>query len=432
MSTSPFAPSLRRAPAILLVGALVCAALSGLSGCAVAGNGASAAGEVENVAVVVGACANQPPHAVASVADELGRAVASNGYADVVVADTTPSSAIGGAAQVGSTTTNPTRRAQEEQAILSSLTSACEQATADSAETDVLKALRCAASGLAGHGNSGPNVACVLHSGLTTSGVLDLAAHPEWIYADPDELASALTDQLPDLSVLSLVRWYDLGYTAGDQAEPDQVTLERLKALWSAVLRQAGVGAVEFVDTQAASGENPSAFPVSTVDLRVAEAPRVEVQAQEEAQVLEAEAAPQAATVTLDEVLSEDGTLDIPESEVGFVPDTADFLDEDAARAYLARLAQALTAQPDACVWLTGSCAGCPWDAGHGVELATRRARAVADLLVTLGVDPAQLQVEGVGDQSNERVQHVSDIAEDGVTQTDAAQQNRRVVVTRA
>lgn len=393
---------------LLVAGALACALLGG---CALA-PGTAAQGQEEpsgqvNVAVVTGACANQPVHSYAAVEGQLELAVQSNGYADVVVADTAISSELGGISQVGSTTTNPTRRAQEEDAIAASLLATCEAAAADSPQTDVLRALRYAASGLAGL--EGRNVVCLLHSGLSTSGVVNLAETPEWLQADPSELAARLAEQLPDLGSVDVLYWYDIGYVAGDQQEPDQVAVTALKRLWEAVLTQAGVGAVEFVDTQVSDVENPSEYEVSTVALTYVARPEVAASS----------------------LLESGGQVEVPESEVGFVPDTATFLDEAAARAYVSEVAKILVANPGVGVYVTGSCAGCPWDPDHGVALSTRRAQAVADLLVSMGVDAARITVEGVGDQGNERVRHVPDLAEDGVTQTDDAQLNRRVVITR-
>lgn len=370
-----------------------------------------------NVAVVTGACANQPRHSYGALEEVLARAVETNGCADVVVADATPGSQIGGMGRVGSTANNPTRRAQEEAAIEESLMAACEEALADSSETDVLKALRFAASGL--DGCDGESVVCVLHSGLTTAGVLNLASDPDWIYADPQTLASILAEQLPDLSAIDVVYWYDLGAVAGGQDEPDQVTLMYLADMWDAVLTQAGVGRVVFCSAQTSFEENPSEYAVSAVALQRAEKPTLPVDDWEVAS---------AAEEFIEAI--ESAPVDIPESSVAFVPDTAEFLDIDAARSELSAIATALRDHPEVSVWLTGSCAGCPWSADRGVSLSRRRAEAVADLLIEMGVSPEQLECEGVGDGSNERVQHVSDLASDG-TQTEAAQQNRRVVVTR-
>ena len=416
--SSRTAPARRALAGLLATGLLVCSLLGGCaSGSSAAAGGAGSAdgsgdaggsaGPV-NVAVVTGACANQPVHSYAAVQDELERAVRSNGFADVIVADTSVSSELGGIAQVGSTTTNPTRRAQEEDAIVASLEAACEAAAADSPQTDVVRALRYAASGLAGL--EGERVVCLLHSGLSTAGVVDLAETPDWLRADPGELAASLAEQLPDLSAIDVVYWYDLGYVAGDQREPDQVAVTGLERMWEAILTQAGVGAVEFVDSQVADEENPSEYEVDPVELEFAARPEVE-------------------TSTL---LESGGQVEIPESEVGFVPDTAAFLDEKAAQAYVSQVARVLLAHPEVSVYVTGSCAGCPWEPDdRGVALSTQRAQAVADLLVSMGVDASRIVVEGVGDQSNERVQHVPDLAADGVTQTEDAQLNRRVVITR-
>lgn len=399
-----FGRTARRAAALVAASAL-CALVAGCSA-SQGGTAAGAQGQV-NVAVVTGACANQPVHSYGAVEEELERAVASNGYADVIVADTSIASELGGIAQVGSTTTNPTRRAQEEDAIASSLMATLEAAAADSPQTDVVRALRYAASGLAGL--EGRNVVCLLHSGYATAGVVDLALTPEWLQADPSALAAELAEQLPDLSAIDVLYWYDLGYTAGAQQEPDQVALTALSDLWEAVLGQAGVGEVVFVDTQVADEENPSQFEVDPVELAVAARPEVPAS----------------------NLLKTGGSIDLPESEVGFVPDTATFLDRAAAEERLAQVAAVLRDHPEVEIYVTGSCAGCPWDPGHGVALSTERARAVADVLVSMGVDETRITVEGVGDQSNERVTHVDDLAADGVTQTEDAQLNRRVVITR-
>src|SRR5205823_3288991 len=85
----------------------------------------------------------------------------------------------------------------------------------------------------------------------------------------------------------------------------------------------------------------------------------------------------------------------LDEGSVGFRPDVATLRDPAAAATVLAPVADALRAAPRR-IRLVGTTA----DVGppeSRVLLATRRAEAVRDLLVADGVDPALVEVRGLG-----------------------------------
>ena len=375
-----------------------------------------------SVAIVASNVSNQEVYPYELLGDALTETASTGGWVDVLIADGHPRTVLeGGVQSAAASSTAAQVRATQAQAIAEAFVNEAAGAQAQCAETDVLGGLSAAAASLAQA--PGSHTVHLFSSLLSTAGVVNLAEHPEWVSAPAgsgitsEELHARVVEQLkpllPDMSCVSKVVIYGAGVTAGDQVAPNTAQANDLKDLWSQILLACGVGEVQYVTAPLSGKETEGAYPVSTVEL-----PQVTVDVEiPQASVPEPAAEPEPVAV-----------VSFDDTTVPFVPDTAELADPDAARQAVAELASTMANYPTSTVTLVGSTAGCPWRDDHGVPLGLERAQAVAKMLVDAGVEAGRITAIGLGDQSNDLVQHVPDILADGTQDKDAAQQNRRVV----
>ena len=419
-------PALTCLFASLLAGALAL----GCAGCSSEADGAT------SVALVVSPVANQEQADYTLVQDELERASTSGGWVDVVVADGDPKTALeGGVQSAAAASTNAQQRAAQAQAVAQAFIAQAEGAQASAPQTDPLEALSVAASSLAQA--PGTHEALVFSSLLSTTGVLDLAAHPDWVSAPTGygastaemhaQLVEQLSALLPDLSGIDVVRVYGAGNTAGEQARPNATQLKDLQDLWEQVLHACGVSQVEFVTTPRSGIEASSSQAVSMVELpemSVDFTPQASEEPETSSATEEAPAEEQPAQAEPQPVLQ---VVELTQASVAFVPDSASLADEQAAGAAIAQAVQVLAAHPEATATVYGCCASAP--GGDPQALSQARAQAVADMICASGIDGSRLTAQGLGTGSNEYVTHVPDTDETGALVEPLAEQNRRVVV---
>ncbi len=415
---------MRPALACLLASLLAGALALGCAGCSSEADGAS------SVALVVSPVANQEQADYTLVEEELELASTSGGWIDVVVADGDPKTALeGGVQSAAAASTNAQQRAAQAQAVAQAFIAQAQSAQARTSQTDPLEALSVAASSLAQA--PGTHEALVFSSLLSTTGVLDLAAHPDWVSAATGsgatsaEMHAQLVEQLaallPDLSDIDVVRVYGAGNTAGAQARPNATQLKDLQDLWEQVLRACGVTQVEFVTTPRSGIETQSSQAVSVVEL-----PEISVNFTPPA-AEQAEETPTEETPTQAEPEPVIEVVELTQASVTFVPDSAALADEQAASAALAQAVQTLAAHPEATATIYGCCASAP--GGDPMALSQARAQTVADMICASGIDGSRLTAQGLGTGSNEYVTHVPDTDESGALVESLAEQNRRVVV---
>jgi hypothetical protein len=238
-------------------------------------------------------------------------------------------------------------------ALQQAVTRAAEQGT----DVDLLRALGVAAT-------TDAATVVVLTSGLSTTDPLDMRV-TGWD-RDPADLARDLREQrlLPELAGRTVVI-SGLGRTAGAQPALGLRELARLRDLWTAVCEAAG-GSCR-VDESV----RPALSPVSRLTPPVVPVPAVTT------------------------ARAPDGVerVEVPAS-VLFAPDSCALTDPATARTDLAPVADRLASGAFA-ISISGRTA--PVGPGDGVELATCRARAAAELLQQLGV-PAHAIAEVRGD----------------------------------
>jgi outer membrane protein OmpA-like peptidoglycan-associated protein len=187
-----------------------------------------------------------------------------------------------------------------------------------------------------------------------------------------------------------------LGNTAEPQQQLDASLRARVSNLWQAVASAAGASCVQVLDTAAGRTSVNTDVPVTAVAL-----PTVEP------------------FQPCGETVLRDGDT------VGFIGDQAVFRDPAAARATLQKLADLLIGGRQL-VTLIGTTAKAGNNEDSRVRLSERRAEAVKQVLVELGVEAERITTKGVGTQWPDRV---NDIAPDGSLIPWAAALNRSVIV---
>lgn len=120
--------------------------------------------------------------------------------------------------------------------------------------------------------------------------------------------------------------------------------------------------------------------------------------------------------------------FEINETQVQFVPDTAEFIDRAKAEEVLKPVADAILAAPDHSVMIAGTTATYG-DQASSVELSEKRAEAVKELLAdTYGVPESQMESIGLGYELDP-FERGKDIDGNGNFVESEAKKNRRVVI---
>lgn len=233
-----------------------------------------------------------------------------------------------------------------------------------------------------------PSTVVVVSDGWTTSGALNVeAVGPD---ADPAQTAtdlSALLPRFPDAADVE-VTWFGLGKTSPALREDLR---NSLKDLWAAALKRSGVSQVVFDDATSDGSAD-----------------------------VEGEESTQEDTVTLPTPVLETTGGSIP-SLLLFSPDEATVL--PTAKPILEQIAQRLAANPSSEAVVTGHTAQYGTRA-YRIDLSRKRAKAVVDALVELGVDRSRLNSRGVGSDEPAQPEIVN-----GRHDPEAASANRRVTI---
>lgn len=245
---------------------------------------------------------------------------------------------------------------------------------ASSEQTDLISGIDTAARQLHASGLR-QQVLVIIHSGITTT-----APFPMQDYnLERIDVASAVEEldamgAISDLSQVQAVEWFYFCDTAGDQQSLNSVQERTLRQFWSLYLRQSGFeGEVQFHTDVPANGE-------------VEGAPEVAVVETEEQNVTPAR------------LPEEEGAVSLDNTIVSFMPDSYEVTDEEEAKRCLSEIAAGLCADPGRAVVLAGSTADTPGStARSSCAFGMKRAQKIKELLVSMGVDPRQVQVVGIG-----------------------------------
>lgn len=278
----------------------------------------------------------------------------------------------------------------------------------DSNEATSYEAFAVARNAAAAHGMQNPTIAC-LGCGLDSVGPLQMTAAGA-LRAAPSDYVDYLigSNQLVNFGQSGFesvtVVLTATGATAPPQARLSQADSEHLTKIWRAVLEAGGADVV--VDPYPLGGDTlETEFTVTEVALP-------------EAPTMPAKPACTPQTVVFDGA-----------SNARFEYDVAVWMDEEAAREALRPLAEWLISGHNRTASIAGTTASSGTDdPDEGKELSLLRARAAADMLVSLGVNREQIvKLEGLGTHYPGRVPDL-DAAGNPIPSERA--KNRKVIIT--
>lgn len=236
----------------------------------------------------------------------------------------------------------------------------------------------------------------VYGSGLSTEGLVKF--QDGLVAANPEEVAKRLADELPDLSGAS-IEWFFCGDTVPPQDAPSPSQRQAIRTLWQTVLETCGASVTFNEDLPAGDAE-------------LADLPKV-------------------TCVDLPDPIGFSATIELPDDATfGFVPDTAELLDAEAALSEITRIISESPEAKSCAVRVTGRTAtlsNSPADIERCDELGLQRAQAVADLLVEAGVPEENVTVSSRGCRDN--VGDKYDLDANGRQIPELAQANRTVLI---
>lgn len=271
-------------------------------------------------------------------------------------------------------------------------------------EVDYLEALRVAARSLSGDTYRSRTI-IMLGTGLSTSGLLDFRNN--LFYAEPKAVLDMLDElqAIPDLQGIHVI-FQHLGDTAAPQEPLSPAQREWLRTLYQGLVERGG-GTFDCCDILSMPVDTDFQLPaVSVVELPKQTLTSIPMPAEAEAEAEETGGV---------EMIS------LGEKEIQFKPDTAEFLDREAALETLRPLAELLLRGEPETLLLAGCIAGD--DCGEsGYRLSRQRAETVMAALEELGLPADRMLAVGLGCSAPWQIKGVG---YDGPL----AQENRRVVL---
>lgn len=391
----------------LVLAAALMAALAGCTG----GNNVIATVEPEecHVAINLGIHDNAPVVNLALIEDEVYEACLTYGSVTMVCSDGNPFSVVIDipAQQDGLSEAKYIQIANEQCAQILEYAAGM---LARTAEVDTLRAIQMCARSLSSAesetGNPVKKRLIVIDSCLSTTGTLsfldsNLAA------LDPDAIVSQLDalGEIPDLSDVADVQVYSLGDVAGDQMPLSEEHRVVLRDVWQGILEAGGAKVYMKNDLPLSAeyedGVLPAVSPVCVVFNSV-ELPDLD---------------------ETGEALDGGAVISFDEKSIRFEPDSAVLADPAGAEEALRYVADYMeNSTTELLVCGTTACTG---DEAYSLDLSTRRAQSICDLLVQMGVDADCLTPVGLG--YSYAPFYTYDLKPDGKLNNDVAFLNRSV-----
>ncbi|MCD7756455.1 MAG: hypothetical protein LUJ09_09085 [Firmicutes bacterium] len=298
---------------------------------------------------------------------------------------------------------------RDAQSKATNLINAMSGVIAHDAEADYLEALNLAVRSLASLDGYASKTIVVLGTGLSTSGLMNFQNN--LFAAEPEAIAELLAemDAVPDFTGITVV-WQQLGDVAAPQSMTHSQKV-KLQEIWAAVVQRGG-GDFICNDIMPLAVDTSLTYP----EVSVVELPK-ETPISFESAITQAneEGSEQSSSAF-------DTPIILSEEEVEFYPDSANYLEPQAALETLLPIAEYLLSDGNTTeLVLAGTIAGDSCG-DSGMELSLRRAEAVRDSLVSLGVPAERLVCVGCGCYDP---WHISGVG----TSSALAQQNRKVVL---
>ncbi|MCL2164890.1 MAG: OmpA family protein [Oscillospiraceae bacterium] len=431
----------------LLTSCLLLSLVFALSSCGSKANGYTVTGGVYKndspiaLAVILGRHANAmaiPQDAYNSIEDLLDRAVY-GGYVCAVIADATPMKIdlVDGKEYFQEDARNPvilnqrisTRRSE----IIAKLKDA--DVSANSPEVDLLAAIREAKNALSNSqaNNISNKQIVIIDTGISTTGDLNFV-DIDFLYSKPK--AQDIIEQLrsyensgvlPDLAGIT-VTFVGTADGLAEVAKPQEASTtdkKFIRELWTGVVQACGANDVKF---EAAAGWGSPNLYTEDTDSKF---PYVSVISFSHDKVI---SFPELPTYDPNNPDSQPNLPKPPSVEVrlasemvGFMPDRADYLNEENVRRSLRPFANELNEffkhYPNEKIWIVGTTAAVQKGSNGSVDLSLKRAEMVKHTLVEFGISSDRLLTIGLGAKFP---WHVDEFP-NGVFDTNVAQANRAV-----
>lgn len=348
------------------------------------------AGNREGVASVTDTSGRRPEIIVSSMRQELLNRFDRDMTVSIIPADGDPNAQA--AERLELDTRNSTKREKSPENNLLQLSTKLDELQASSAEADVLGALD---TGGRASATADDRTLFVYDSGVATAGPLAMQNGLLGTGTDVSVIVDALraSGDLPHMEGV-VVQWWGLGQVVSPQTELPIWAKKKLKELWTAIIEAGGGSAVFHDDAVVAT------LPAGTL--------------------------PEVTPVIFNSVDVSPVSVTIPESQISFRPETADFADLQSAEKTLKNIVRTLESSSTSALWVTG-CTANPAGASASrmEELSQQRAQTVADGLVKMGLNTA-LNVQGLGPACPGRVPEVANDS----NLVDSQAKNRRVLLT--
>lgn len=366
---------------------VVCAALivASFSGCAVKNVSDKLVDEVVDVVVIAAnrACNKIHNYNGKDIQKILYESFSSRGYVTVINLDGNPTEI--GSMHAELDGINPAAQKRNVQSAVKQVTGELQNLKAISAESDLLTALKMAAN-ILNSSSADKKIVVVADNFLTTTGYMNMTDNLLSKDIDSTLVVQKLTENhyIPDFHDVSEVVVQNFGEVSAPQQNLTPNMQVKLTELWEEIITAAGS---EMRKVSASLGnQNPEDFPlVSTVPI-IEDEPLF------------------AGSLSFTEPLF------ISESQIGFLPDSAEIRDKQQALNTLTPVAQYMADHPSFRLLIAGCCAG-DLNSDFGKSLSCQRAAAIRDILIGFGVDKSRLETVGTGSDNPWHQSGITDLS---------------------
>ena len=379
-----------------------------LTGC-----GPASASDPTHIVVVYGNHNNAPTPDLSVIEDQFLDAASIYGSITVVEDDGSPYIAVRETASKPAANISSTNRERKAKRFISDVGEKIQaEAIPKTAEVNTIKAIQLGARELSD--KSGKKILIIMDSCVSTTGALDLTqGYLENLNVDETISMLDSNKEIPDFSNVDEIVPYGIGDVSSPQKELGNVARSNLISLWEGIFAAGGCEASTCKSTVFSAEESGTTAEMPSVST-------ISVKENIGNQQYDGETSSEPLS------FSDCDIVEIPESTVAFIQDTADFQDVGSSKAILEPLAETLKSEDeDARCVLIGMTAT-SGEADSAKMLSRQRAEAVAKILQQLDVSKEQIICIGTGYDSTPF--HVQDVGENGNLDESLAARNRCVL----
>lgn len=377
-----------------------------LTGC-----GPASASDPTHIVVVYGNHNNAPTPDLSVIEDQFLDAASTYGSITVVEDDGAPYIAVRETASKPAANISSTNRERKAKRFIAEVGEKIQsEAIPKTAEVNTIKAIQLGTRELSD--KSGKKILVIMDSCVSTTGALDLTQdYLENLNIDETISMLESNKEIPDFSNVDEIVPYGIGDVSSPQKELGNVARSNLISLWEGIFAAGGCETSTCKSTVFSAEESGTTAEMPTVStISVRETPGDQQYDGE------------TSSEPID--FSDSDIVEIPESKVAFIPETADFQDVDSSKATLEPLAETLKLEDAQCVLIGMTATSGKADSSR--TLSKQRAEAVSGILQQLGVSKEQIICIGTGYDSTPF--HVQDTDENGELDESLAVRNRCVL----